>query len=117
LGSNAKSDPAVEKPFEERRKYLRFIVRVALRLRGTKGDGSEFNEATATAVVSAGGFSCNCLTHLAEGTVVDVSLLGKDERLLGSARVVRVAPTSPPWFNYSFALAKPSYTWFLVREE
>jgi hypothetical protein len=104
------------KPFQERRKYERFILRVGLTLRGTKGDGSAFEETVSTSVVSAGGFACNCLTYLAEGTLVDVFLLAKNEGPFGSAKVVRVEPTSPPWYNYSFALAKPTQNWFLVRE-
>lgn len=112
-----KSAVAVDKPFTERRKYPRFILRIALRLKGKKADGAEFNETTATAVVSAGGFSCNCLTRLTEGASVDVFLLAKGELSLGSARVVRVEPTSPPWLNCSFAFDKPIRSWFLVREE
>lgn len=117
LDPKSKSAIAVEKPLRDRRKYPRFILRVALRLRGTRNRGAEFNETTGTTVVSAGGFSCNCLTHLAEETLMDVFLLAKGGLSLGSARVVRVEPTSPPWLNYSFAFDKPIHNWFLVREE
>jgi hypothetical protein len=85
-----------------------------LRLRGTTGNDA-FDETVSTAVVSAGGFSCNCLTYLPDGTPVDVFLLA-DERPLGSAKVVRVERVSDPWFNCSFAFARPSHNWFLVRE-
>jgi hypothetical protein len=107
------ADPT--KPFKERRKYPRFILRIGLRLRGTKADGGAFNENVVTAVVSDGGFSCNCLAHLPEGTVVESFLLA-NEHSLGSAKVVRVQPTGPPWYNYSFALEKPRRDWFLVPE-
>jgi hypothetical protein len=118
LDSKNNSDPAVDKPFPERRKYPRFILRIGLRLRGLKADGAAFEETVSTSVVSAGGFACNCLTYLVEGAPVDVLLLAKgSERLLGSAEVVRVKPTSPPWYDYSFAFVKPSNNWFLVREE
>jgi hypothetical protein len=115
LNSPNTRDPAVDKSSPERRKYPRFILRIGLRLKGTKGDGAAFEETVSTSVVSAGGFACTCLTYLAEGTVVDVFLLA-NERLLDSAKVLRVEPTSPPWYNYSFAFAKPSDNWFLVRE-
>jgi PilZ domain-containing protein len=108
-------DPAVRKAPHERRKYPRFILRVALRLRGAKSDGTAFDETVSTSVVSAGGFACNCLTHLTEGSLAEVYLLAS-EQLLGSAKVVRVEPTSPPWYNYGFALTKPTLNWFLVPE-
>jgi hypothetical protein len=111
-----KSALAVDKPFKERRKYPRFILRIALRLKGKKGDSVEFNETTATTAVGAGGFSCNCLTHLVEGALVDVFLLAKGELSLGTAKVVRVEATSPPWLTYSFVFDKPIHSWFLVRE-
>jgi hypothetical protein len=115
LNQSNTGDPVVDKSFTERRKYPRFVLRVGLRLRGTKGDGAAFEEAVSTSVVSAGGFACNCLTYLAEGTPVGVFLLS-DERLVGGATVVRVEQTSPPWHNYGFAFAKPTHNWFLVRE-
>lgn len=87
-----------------------------MKLHGTKSDGSAFEELTSTAVVSAGGFSCNSLVALAEGALVDVYLVAKEERRLGSARIVRVERISDPWFTYSVALEKPETNWFLVRE-
>jgi hypothetical protein len=111
-----RSDRTVKKPSEERRKYPRFALRVAVKLHGTKSDGSAFEELTSTAVVSAGGFSCNSLVALAEGATVDVYLVAKDQRRLGSARIVRVERISDPWFTYSVALEKPETNWFLVRE-
>jgi hypothetical protein len=108
-------EPAVE-AFRERRKYERFILRVGLRLRGTKVDGNKLDETVATSVVSAGGFACNCLTFLTEGTLVEVFLLAKNEQSLGSARVVRAERISDLWFNCSFALEEPRHDWFLIRE-
>jgi hypothetical protein len=112
----ATSEPNANRPFKEKRKYPRFVLRIGLRLRGTKDDGGAFNENVVTAVVSDGGFSCNCLACLAEGTVVEAFLLASED-LLGSARVVHVERTSPPWYNYSFALEKARRDWFLVREQ
>jgi hypothetical protein len=111
------ADPPVRIPFKERRKYPRFILRVGLRLRGTKGDGIAFDEAVGTATVSSGGFSCTALTRLAEGAVADVFLIAKNERPLGSAKVVRVERVSDPWSTYSFALTNPRTDWFLVPED
>jgi hypothetical protein len=88
-----------------------------LRLRGTKGDGIVFDEAVGTATVSSGGFSCTALTRLTEGAVVDVFLIARNERPLGSAKVVRVERVSDPWFTYSFALIIPRTDWFLVPED
>jgi hypothetical protein len=110
------ADRATKNPFDERRKYPRFALRIAVKLRGTKSDGSPFEELTSTAVVSAGGFSCNSLVALTEGALVDVYLVAKEERRLGSARIVRVERISDPWFTYSVALEKPESNWFLVRE-
>jgi len=53
---------------------------------------------------------------LTEGALVDVYLVAKEERRLGSARIVRVERISDPWFTYSVALEKPESNWFLVRE-
>lgn len=77
--------PAVDPPSGERRKYPRFALCIALRLRGTKSDGAAFEETTSTEVVSAGGFGCKCLADLAKETPVDVFLLarGSEERLIG----------------------------------
>jgi hypothetical protein len=47
---------------------------------------------------------------------VNVFLLSDDRQLFGSAKVVRVQPTGPPWLNYSFALEKPRRDWFLIPE-
>lgn len=115
MDSKNQSDSAFDKPPQERRKYPRFILRVGLRLKGIKSDGTAFDETVSTSVVSAGGFACNCLAHLAEGTRVEVYLLAS-ERHLGPAKAVRVEPTSPPWYNYSFALMNPRNNWFLVPE-
>jgi hypothetical protein len=115
LHSKDTSDTSVDKPPHERRKYPRFILRVGLRLRGIKNDGTAFEETVSTSVVSDGGFACNCLAYLAEGTPAEVYLLA-GERPLGSAKVVRVEASSPPWHSYGFAFSKPSHTWFLVPE-
>jgi hypothetical protein len=115
LISKNQSDAPPDRPPRERRKYPRFILRVALRLQGTKSDGAPFDETVSTSVVSAGGFACNCLTHLAEESRVEVYLLA-GERPLGTAKVVRVVTTSPPWYSYGFALTRPRDNWFLVPE-
>lgn len=93
------------------------MLRVGLRLRGTKANGSTFDETVSTAVVSKGGFSCNSLTWLTEGAVVDVFLIAKNERPLGSAKVVHVERVSDPWFALSFALNVPRTDWFLIPED
>jgi len=103
----------------ERRKYPRFTLSIALRLRGTKTDGTAFEETTSTEVVSAGGFGCKCIAHLAKDTLVDVFLLirGNEERPIGRAQVVRAEPSSSPWHSYSFALLNAHDDWFLVPDE
>lgn len=110
---------AVERPSRERRKHPRFTMRISLKIRGAKSDGTAFHETTSTEVVSAGGFSCRCVAELGSKAPVDVFLLarGNEERLIGPAHVVRVDPSSSPWHSCSFAFLDAHIDWFLVPDE
>jgi PilZ domain len=111
-------DPPVSLGGGERRRHARFAMRIGLRLRGTMGGGVAFEETTSTDVVSAGGFGCRCITDLAKGALVDVFLLGSEDRLIGRAQVVAVEPSaSSPWRRYSFAFLEVRADWFLVPDE
>jgi len=102
----------------ERRKHTRFAISIALKLRGSKTDGTAFQETTSTESVGAGGFGCRCLVDLPSGFLVDVFLVaaGSEERPIGSARVVGIRETSLPWRRYSFALLNADHEWYLVPD-
>jgi CheY-like chemotaxis protein len=77
----------------ERRADVRFQLRVILKLRGTKKDGTSLEVRVATENVSKGGFLCACASPLEEVVTVEVSSCGEPQHYLGHARLVRIVKT------------------------
>src|SRR5450755_765356 len=73
---------------KERRSEIRVRLRVPLKLRGRKSDGTPFEVLTMTENVSLSGFLCACDISLKTETIVEVFLVGSDEPA-GTARIVR----------------------------
>jgi DNA-binding response OmpR family regulator len=96
----------------EHRAYVRVRMRLAIKLAGTDTSGREFEERTITENVSASGFLCNCMSALAKGMIVEVTLSGGSERYAGQAQVVREESSSgTPWYRYGFNLVEKTQNW------
>jgi hypothetical protein len=105
---------AVQGKQVERRAHPRVRMRVNLKLRGTDGDGKQFEELTTTENVSAGGFFCPSSAALVKGGIVEVFLVsaGNQERYAGRAHVVRREAASP-WPRYGFQFEQITSEWVL----
>jgi DNA-binding response OmpR family regulator len=99
----------------ERRDSVRVRMRIALKLRGTDGDGKPFEELTATENVSAEGFLCNCTRSLVKDAMVEVILVGATERFVGRARVARKEAPGAPWQRYGFHFQEKTSDWVFQR--
>jgi DNA-binding response OmpR family regulator len=101
----------IEAKRPERRAHVRVRMRLQLNLRGTDASGRKFEERTITENVSAAGFLCNCMSALANGTTVEVTLSGGSERYAGQAQVVREESFGTPWHRYGFKLLEKTKDW------
>ena len=95
----------------ERRAHVRVRMRLPLKLVRTDVNGRKFEEKTITENVSAAGFLCNCISALAKGTTVEVTLDGDSERYAGQAQVVREEFSGTPWRRYGFKLMEKTQSW------
>jgi twitching motility two-component system response regulator PilG len=86
----------------DRRADPRVQIRLMLKLRGTKQDGTSFEARAETENISKGGFLCTCTTRLEEGATVEVLLRGENDYNLGNARVVRIVETGSASPRYGF---------------
>jgi DNA-binding response OmpR family regulator len=97
----------------ERRAHVRVRMRIILKLRGTDGNGKQFEESVTTENVSASGFLCNCAASLTKGAPVEVFLAGEQDRYVGRAAVVRRESPGAPWQRYGFQFAETTSDWVL----
>ena len=95
----------------ERRTHVRVRMGLSLKLGGTDVSGRRFEEKTITENVSAAGFLCSCMSALATGTTVEVTLGGDSERYAGQAQVVREESSGTPWHRYGFNLMEKTPNW------
>jgi hypothetical protein len=103
----------LQTPRSERRAHVRVRMQIGLRLRGVDAAGKTLEEVTTTENVSAGGFVCNCIASLVQGTVVEVFLSSGTERFIGKARVVRKEAPGAPWQRYGFQFVEKNSEWVL----
>ncbi len=86
----------------ERRADPRVQIRLMLKLKGTKQDGTSFEARAETENISKGGFLCTCSARLEEGATVEVHLRGENDYNMGNARVVRIVETGSANPRYGF---------------
>lgn len=91
----------------ERRADARLQVRVLLKLKGRKKDGSLFEVRVDTDNMSNGGFLCACASSLEEIATAEVFLCGDGEHRLGRARPVRVERNEALDIRYAFQFITP----------
>ena len=97
----------------ERRKEVRVALRVQLKIRGKDANSAPFTDLTTAENVSKSAFLCACGAVLAVDGLVDVDVVGAEEQLAGSARVVRVEWCPTPYPRYAFKFVESPRTWIL----
>jgi DNA-binding response OmpR family regulator len=95
-----------DKKGAERRTEMRFQLKVTLKLFGKHANGKDFEMHATTDDMSAGGFLCVCAAPLEMGTTVEVFLCRGGDHYLGTARVVRKAPSDSTLPRYGFSFSK-----------
>jgi len=70
----------------------------------------------ATAVRSAEGFMCNCMSSLVKDANVEVILSSGGEHYAGRARVVRKESSGTPWQRYGFQFVEKTPAWPLQEK-
>ena len=94
----------------ERRANARIQVRVLLKLKGIRKDGTSFEVRVDTDNMSNGGFLCACASSLEDIANAEVFLCDDGEHRLGRARPVRVEKTETFDFRYAFQFIAPRAT-------
>jgi len=97
----------------ERRSELRVRLRVPLKLRGVDERGEHFEIVTTTENVGRSSFLCACNRILAKDSVVDVSLVAKNEEYAGKASVVRSEWPDTQYPRYGCRFTVKPVTWVL----
>lgn len=98
----------------ERRRERRVRLSVIVKLRGQDVSGERFELLSAADDVSASGFLCACQARLETGSLVEVFLMGGQERYVGQARVVRTEWRDRPWQRYGFQFVEKPREWILL---
>jgi CheY-like chemotaxis protein len=97
----------------ERRSEVRVRLRVLVKLQGKDSAGNSFDIRTVTENVSKSGFLCACNLALENNAIVEVSMAGSNEELVGSARVVRSEWTDALYPRYGFQFIQKTGSWVL----
>ncbi|MGC2765034.1 MAG: response regulator [Candidatus Acidiferrum sp.] len=97
----------------ERRSEVRVRLRVSVKLQGKDSAGNSFDIRTVTENVSKSGFLCACNLALENNAIVEVSMAGSNEELVGSARVVRSEWTDALYPRYGFQFIQKTGSWVL----
>jgi CheY-like chemotaxis protein len=97
----------------DRRAHLRVPLKVILKLVGRDETNNLRTESVTTENISAGGFLCGCAASLVKDAIMEVYLVGQEERYVGMARVVRKESPGAPWQKYGFAFTEKNEDWLL----
>jgi CheY-like chemotaxis protein len=97
----------------ERRSEVRVRLRVPVKLQGRDSAGNSFDIRTVTENVSKSGFLCACNLALENNAIVEVSIAGSKEGLVGSARVVRSEWSDALYPRYGFQFIQKTGSWVL----
>jgi CheY-like chemotaxis protein len=95
------------------RSEVRVRLRVALKLRGTDGQGKSFEEAATTENVSLSGFLCSCAAELAINSIVSVYMTAYGEEYVGKAKILHVESKGGPIRHYGCRFSEKTGTWVL----
>ena len=68
-------------------------------------------ELATTESISADGFLCICSTTLLQDAVMDVYLVGQEDRYVGNARLVRTEAAGTAWPRYGFQFLEKNQDW------
>jgi CheY-like chemotaxis protein len=98
---------------KERRSEVRVHLRVPLKLSGTDDAGNQFTIQTVTENVSRSAFLCSCSVTLAQNSTVNVRFVSPEERLVGSAHVVRSERDETSYPRYAFKFSRKPDHWVL----
>lgn len=88
-------------------------LRVSLKLRGKDAGGEEFTENAETESVSVDGFQCVSTRYLAEGSTLEVFLVGRGDRYVGRARVGERVSADLQRQRYRFDFETKSTDWIV----
>jgi CheY-like chemotaxis protein len=97
----------------ERRSEVRVRLRVPLLLRGKDCRGEAFAVVTSTENVSKSGFLCACNLAMDNQTVLEVFIIGSEEELVGTAKVVRSEWSDTLYPRYGFRFLQKIGSWVL----
>lgn len=97
----------------ERRSELRVRLTVPLKLRGVDERGEHFEMVTTTENIGRSSFLCGCNRILTKGSVLDVSLVAKNEEHAGKASVVRSESPDTQFPRYGCRFTVKTGTWVL----
>lgn len=95
------------------RSEVRVRLKIPLKLRGSNGNGSEFEETAATENVSLSGFMCHCDNPLQNDSVVEVLLTKNGGQRVGRARCVRTDVREGEPTQYAFRFIEKTDNWIL----
>jgi twitching motility two-component system response regulator PilG len=98
---------------KERRSEVRVRLRVPLRISGTDESGESFRIHTTTENVSRSAFLCACAAAIAQGSLVDVYLVGPADEPVGKAQIIRSEWRETPYPRYGCRLTERVGHWVL----
>lgn len=95
------------------RSEVRVRLKIPLKLRGSNGSGTEFEETATTENVSLSGFMCYCATTLQNDSVVEVFLAKNGRQRVARARCVRADVREGEPTQYAFRFIEKTDNWIL----
>ncbi len=95
------------------RSEVRVRLKIPLKLRGSNGNGAEFEETATTENVSLSGFMCYCATPLQNDSVVEVFLAKNGRQRVARARCVRADMREGEPTQYAFRFIEKTDNWIL----
>lgn len=102
-----------KKRMDTPRTEVRVRLRVPLKLRGTNGNGEQFEELATTENVSMSGFLCACTAVLAVDSNLAVYLTNPGEKYVGKVRVVHADSQSASLRRYGCVFTEKTGPWVL----
>jgi DNA-binding response OmpR family regulator len=98
---------------QERRGEVRVRLPVPLRLSGVDAAGTAFQALTTTENVARNSLLCATAAVLANGSVVQVRMLGPSEELFAEAKVIRKENGETSYPKYALRFVAPPVSWVL----
>jgi DNA-binding response OmpR family regulator len=98
---------------KERRAEVRVRLRVPLKLRGTDAAGVAFQALTTSENVGRNSFLCACAVVLTNDSIVNVSMVGSGDELIGKAKAVRTEAADTEYPKYALRFLEPPAGWVL----